>query len=98
MESPDPLDTVDWAQIRAHRYATAAPPPEWPAGIKVTSIEGLTLLGMHPVTNQLFWDGQELATVKRLATFERGMALAATIATVVVALVEIGRAIGIVTH
>ncbi|RUW53735.1 hypothetical protein [Mesorhizobium sp. M8A.F.Ca.ET.021.01.1.1] len=86
---------IDWAQIRANRYASDAPPPEWPAGIKVTSLEGLTLLGMHPVTNQLYWDGQELATVKRLGTFERGMALAATIATVLVAVVEILRAFGI---
>ncbi|ESZ77592.1 MULTISPECIES: hypothetical protein [unclassified Mesorhizobium] len=88
---------VDWAEIRANRYASAAPPPEWPSGIKVTSLEGLTLLGMHPVTNQLYWDGQELATVKRLANFERGMALAVTIATVVLALIEVGRAAGWIT-
>ncbi|TGT35682.1 hypothetical protein [Mesorhizobium sp. M8A.F.Ca.ET.165.01.1.1] len=95
MEPSEPVDTIDWVEIRANRYAKAAPPPEWPAGIKVTSLEGLTLLGMHPVTNQLYWDGQELATVKRLGTFERGMALAATVATVLVAVVEILRAFGI---
>ncbi|MCF6103853.1 hypothetical protein [Mesorhizobium muleiense] len=89
---------TDWDEIRKYRYTKGAPPPEWPEGVRAISLEGVTLLGVNPKTNKLYWDGQELATEKRLANFERRMALAVTIATVVMAGIEIGRAAGLITH
>ncbi|CAH2401340.1 hypothetical protein [Mesorhizobium ventifaucium] len=85
---------TDWDHNRKFRYTKDAPPAEWPDRIRGISQEGLALLGINPKTNTLHWDGQELAIEKRLANFERGMALVVTIATVVVACVEVGRAVG----
>ncbi|WP_192365880.1 hypothetical protein [Mesorhizobium mediterraneum] len=89
---------IDWDNIRKFRYTEDAPPPEWPEGVQAISLPGTTLLGVNPKTNKLYWDGQELATEKRLANFERGMALIVTIATVVLACIEVGRAAEWIAH
>lgn len=82
--------------MRKFRHVTDPSAPEWPAGVK--TIEGVALLGIHQSTGELYWDGQALVTEKRLANFERGMALVVTIATVVLACIEIGRAAGWIAH
>ncbi|MCV3239690.1 hypothetical protein [Mesorhizobium sp. ZC-5] len=84
----------DWDNIRRHKYAPDETPDYWPEGVKGISQNGLSLLGVHTATNQLYWDGQPLVTERRLATFERAMALAVTIATVIVAVVEVARTFG----
>ncbi|RWM88600.1 MAG: hypothetical protein EOR84_27280 [Mesorhizobium sp.] len=89
---------IDWDHIRKFRYTKDAPPAEWPEGIRGISQEGLALLGLNPKTNTLHWDGQKLAIEKRLANFERGMALMVTIATVVLACIEVGRAAEWIAH
>lgn len=66
----------------------------WPHGVKGISIDGLGKLGVDPVRNRLYWDGQELAVSYRLATFERVVAAAAALATVVSAVVMVGGAAG----
>ncbi|MET3579982.1 hypothetical protein ABID19_003013 [Mesorhizobium robiniae] len=53
---------TDWDHIRKFRYTKDAPPQEWPEGVRAISLEGITLLGVNPRTNKLYWDGQELAT------------------------------------
>ncbi|MER8439145.1 hypothetical protein NKH36_20885 [Mesorhizobium sp. M1312] len=89
---------TDWDHIRKFRYMEDAPPAEWPEGISGISQQGLALLGINPKTNTLHWDGQELAIEKRLANFERGMALVVTIATFVIACIEVGRAAEWIAH
>ncbi|RWH76858.1 MAG: hypothetical protein EOQ86_19715 [Mesorhizobium sp.] len=89
---------IDWDNIRKLRYTEDAPPPEWPEGVQAISLPGTTLLGVNPKTNKLYWDGQELSTEKRLANFERSMAIAVTVATVIMAIIEIGRATGCIAH
>ncbi|AZO00114.1 hypothetical protein EJ066_24965 [Mesorhizobium sp. M9A.F.Ca.ET.002.03.1.2] len=89
---------IDWNQVRKFRHVTESSPPEWPAGVKAISLEGVTLLGIHQSTGELYWDGQAVVTEKRLANYERRLALAVTIATGVMAVIEAGRAAGWITH
>lgn len=86
---------MDWDQIRANRFAVESPPADWPSGVRPISIKGLALIGVHPAINQLYWDGQALVTERRLATFERVLASAATGSALLVALVEVLRAFGL---
>jgi hypothetical protein len=89
---------IDWEEIRRNRYAMEAAPPGWPVGVRPISIKGLSLFGVDSRTNELYWDGQAVVTEKRLANYERRLALAVTIATVVMAIIEIGRAAGWIIH
>jgi hypothetical protein len=86
-------EVINWEEIRKYRYSDSAPPPTWPTGVRPISIKGLSLLGIHESTGELHWDGQPVVTEKRLANYERRLALAVTIATVVMALIEVGRAV-----
>ncbi|NGO53179.1 hypothetical protein [Allomesorhizobium camelthorni] len=87
----------DWDHIRRTRYSPNDVPPDWPDGVKGISMNGAALLGVHAATNQLYWDGQPLVTERRLATFERIMAGIVTASTAIVAVVEVGRAVGWIT-
>ncbi|ESY15180.1 hypothetical protein [Mesorhizobium sp. LNJC394B00] len=89
---------IDWEQIRKHRHVKEQSPSEWPQGVQAISSSGLTLLGIHEKSGELYWDGQQVVTARRLANFERAMALAVTIATVIMAVIEVGRAAGFITH
>jgi hypothetical protein len=55
-----------WDEIRAVRYSTMSPPPEWPSGVRPISIDGVTLFGIDPATNKLYWDGREIVVRDRL--------------------------------
>jgi hypothetical protein len=72
-----------WDEIRAVRYSPLTPPPEWPSNVRPISIEGVSLLGIDPATNHLYWDGKEVVLRDRVVTlggFERflvGLALLA---------------------
>jgi hypothetical protein len=35
-----------WQEIRAARYSIMTPPPEWPAGVRPISIDGVSLFGI----------------------------------------------------
>lgn len=89
-------EAIDWEKVRKYRHVREASPPEWPAGVKAISLNGVTLLGVHESTGELYWDGRALVTERKLASFERGMAFAVTVATVVMAIVEVLRAVGVV--
>ena len=54
-----------WQEIRAARYSTVAPPPEWPAGVRPISIDGVTLFGINHETNKLYWDGRVIVVRSR---------------------------------
>ncbi|RWN05732.1 hypothetical protein [Mesorhizobium sp.] len=88
-------ETIDWEKVRRFRHVKEPSPPEWPTGVKAISMSGVTLLGVHEGTGELYWDGRALVTERKLANFERGMALAVTIATVIMAIVEVLRAVGV---
>lgn len=89
---------IDWDEIRKYRHVTDPSPTTWPAGVKAISQQGVSLLGIHESTGELYWDGQQVVTARRLANFEQRLALAVTIATVVMAVIEIGRAANWITH
>ncbi|WP_206073735.1 hypothetical protein [Mesorhizobium sophorae] len=89
---------IDWEAIRKFRYSDSPAPATWPVGVRPISIDGVSLFGIHESTGELHWDGQPIVTEKRLSNYERRLALALTVATVSMAIVEVGRAIGIVTH
>jgi hypothetical protein len=52
--------------IRAVRYSPLTPPPEWPSNVRPISMEGVSLLGIDPATNKLYWDGKEVVVRDRL--------------------------------
>jgi hypothetical protein len=57
---------TNWNDIRAVRYSSLAPPPEWPSNVRPISTEGVSLLGIDPTTNKLYWDGKEIVVRDRL--------------------------------
>jgi hypothetical protein len=57
---------TNWNDIRAVRYSPLTPPPEWPSNVRPISIEGVSLLGIDPATNKLYWDGKEVVVRDRL--------------------------------
>ena len=75
-------------------HSDSTPPHGWPQNVKPISMNGLDHLGVDPKTNELYWDGQKIVTERKLANFERTLALLATVATCAAALVEVGRAGG----
>ena len=85
----------EWDDIRTHRYSTMAPPPEWPAGVRPISIEGVTLIGIDPATNKLFWDGKEVVVRDRvrLGSLERILAVFVALGTFGAFIVELGNAL-----
>ncbi|MER9407711.1 hypothetical protein NKI36_27225 [Mesorhizobium caraganae] len=89
---------IDWDRIRQYRHVVEPSPPEWPAGVKAISLNGVSLLGVHESTGELYWDGQQIVTARRLASFERWMAALVTAASVILAIIETGRAAGLLAH
>jgi hypothetical protein len=55
-----------WDEIRAVRYSTMAPPPEWPSSVRPISINGVSLFGIDPATNKVYWDGKEIVVRDRV--------------------------------
>jgi hypothetical protein len=55
-----------WDEIRGVRYSPLTPPPEWPSNVRPISLEGVSLLGIDPATNKLYWDGKEIVVRDRL--------------------------------
>jgi hypothetical protein len=58
----------------------------------------LDRFGIDPRSNQIFWDGEKLVTERRLADFERGLAVAglliaaiAALSGLATAIIEVGR-------
>lgn len=66
---------MNWAEIRRHKISPHRP-DDWPPDIQAISLEGLSLVGIHQRTGELYWDGQKLVTEKRFSDFERGLAVA----------------------
>jgi hypothetical protein len=83
---------MDWSNIRAKRLSPERP-PEWPTDVKAISIEGLSLFGIEPSTNKLFWDGREIVLRDRVVTlggFERFLIALAAVGTFGMFIVELG--------
>jgi len=82
-----------WHEIRTVRYSPMTPPAEWPDGVRPISIEGVSLLGIDPATNQLYWDGKQVVLRDRVVTlggFERVLVALAAIGTFGAFIVELG--------
>ncbi len=86
---------VDWEQVRKVRLSTERP-SEWPEGVFAVSMKGISLLGIHEETGKLYWDGREIITrgPVRLGTFERWVAVIATLGTFGSFAIEFARAFG----
>jgi hypothetical protein len=85
-----------WQEIRAVRYSPMTPPPEWPSNVRPISTEGVSLLGIDPATNQLYWDGKQVVLRDRVVTlggFERFLVALAAVGTVGMFIVELGNAL-----
>jgi hypothetical protein len=84
-----------WSGIRAVRYSTMAPPPEWPADVRPISTDGVSLFGINPETNKLYWDGREIVVRDRvrLGSLERILAVFVTLGTFGTFIVELGNAL-----
>jgi hypothetical protein len=83
---------MDWSNIRAKRLSPERP-PEWPTDVKAISIEGLSLFGIEPSTNKLFWDGREIVLRDRVVTLgglERFLIALAAVGTFGMFIVELG--------
>ncbi|MEW5424667.1 hypothetical protein [Amorphus sp. 3PC139-8] len=82
---------TQWAHVRATRYSKTPPPEDWPSGVMPISLEGLSLLGLDPKTNRLYWDGKELQIKRRLDWPERILAAIVALSGLTLAVIEIGR-------
>ena len=84
-----------WQEIRAVRYSPMTPPPEWPDDVRPISIEGVSLFGINPETNKLYWDGKEVVVRDRvrLGSLERILAVFVAIGTFGAFIVELGNAL-----
>jgi hypothetical protein len=50
-------------------------PSHWPRSIRFVPNSDFDFLGLDPKTMQLYWDGQEIVTRRRLSDFERMLAI-----------------------
>jgi hypothetical protein len=82
---------ADWASIRAHKLANERP-EGWPEGVRAISLEGLRLFGIDERTGKLYWDGEEIVTKVGLKTFERALALIATVSGFGIFVLQLGKA------
>jgi hypothetical protein len=84
-----------WQEIRAVCYSTVNPPPEWPAGVRPISIDGVSLFGINPETNKLYWDGREIVVRDRLRLggWANFLAILVAIGTFGTFIVELGNAL-----
>jgi len=57
---------IDWHHIRTRRFLPMTPPPDWPSAVQPLSIEGVSLLGIDPTTNKLYWDGKPIVVRDRV--------------------------------
>lgn len=86
---------MDWAKIRKTRLSSERP-SEWPDGVYAISFDGLSLLGVHEKEDKLYWDGREIVTrrVVQLGKVELWLAFFATVATVGMFVLSLGKAVG----
>lgn len=89
--------TTDWEKLRAHKWSPVPPPPDWPVHVRPISMNGLGLFGIDSKTHSLHFDGDKLVTERRLARFERLCLGIGTASAFVIALIEIGRALGVIS-
>jgi hypothetical protein len=84
-----------WDEIRAVRYSTMASPPEWPPGVRPISVDGVSLIGLDPATNKLYWDGKEVMVRDRLRLggWANFLAILVAIGTFGTFIVELGNAL-----
>ena len=86
---------IDWHHIRTHRYSPMTPPPDWPSAVRPLSIEGVSLLGIDPATNKLYWDGKQIAVRDRvrLGLWELILVILIAVGTFGSFIVELGNAL-----
>ena len=84
---------TDWNDLRAVAYSPMTPAAEWPPNVRPISTEGVSLFGIDPAMNQLYWDGKQVVLRDRVVTlggFERVLVALAAIGTFGAFIVELG--------
>lgn len=89
--------TDEWTTMRENAFAPDRA-PEWPPNVRAITLSGLGLLGLDERNREIYWDGAKVITQKRLADFERALAVLGLVfggmgaaSALAVAIVEIGR-------
>jgi hypothetical protein len=79
-----------------HARTTEAPPPHWPKGVRPVSIDGMGLLGVGD-DGHVYWDGRQIRTGTRiqLSGIQASFAIAAAVAVVTVATLDLLRFLGL---
>lgn len=86
---------TDWQEMRRTAFADEAGPPDWGTDIRPMSWNGVGLFGVHRRTGDLHWDGKQVETTKRLATFERVLATIGAIGALLAGIHPFGASMGI---
>jgi hypothetical protein len=83
-------ETLDWEKIRSGALSRAAPPPEWPKGVRPITLNGMALFGLDKDL-ALYWDGK-LVEIKKTVSLNRWQNFLANVAAfsaLAVAIVEV---------
>jgi len=69
-------DEIDFERIRSLHRVSGSRDENWPRGVYAISLDALSLLGVDPDKNTLFWDGREIVVrrVIRLGSTETWLA------------------------
>lgn len=86
---------TDWEKARKLMFSPECP-PGWPKEIRAISMDGLSFLGVHKETGELYWDGHKVVVQKpiTLGGFERVLASLAAVSALGLLIVEVGRSAG----
>jgi hypothetical protein len=79
-----------WDKVYKHKFAEGTTPEHWPVEVKGISLNGLSLIGMNPRTNDLYWDGNKIEIVKvGLNWYDRACLGAGTGSAIILAIMEL---------
>jgi hypothetical protein len=75
------------------RGASNERPDHWPPGVYQLSIDGMSLMGVHEDTGQLYWEGKEIVTkrVVSLRWYELTLLTLVAVGTIGYFFIELGR-------
>lgn len=79
----------DFAEARRQPFADEPGPADW-GDVRPLSWNGIGLFGVGTDGN-LYWDGKLVETTKRLANFERVLAIIGAGSAAIIALIEVAR-------
>ena len=87
---------MDFDEQYPHARTKTRPPSHWPKDVRPISLKGLDLLGVDS-DGKFYWDGKLLETRShfRLTKVQATFAILAALATIIMAVVDLLRFIGL---